>query len=706
MSPQRRVNRAIGGSLYIAIAVLLAAAPALAQVPAAPSNVVAAPGNARVTLSWSAVSGATSYRVFRTTTGTFSSTPITTQSGTTYANTGLVNHTSYSYRVVARNSSGDGPPSATVTATPIPAPAAPSTLTAVGGDHRVALTWPVVTGATSYKIYRSLTSGTYSSTATATVTAPATTFTDTGLENGPRHYYTVIAANGSGNSARSPQASAYTEAPRLIVDAQTVAAFRLLRQATWGPRSGDVEHVKLIGHEAFIAEQFAAPASDYPDSLLAQTMEDVQQHVVHLALTGPDQLRQRVAWALHKIWVVSAVDADAAQGVVAYQRLFLQHAFGNYRDLMEAVTLNPAMGHYLTMLNNRSEAVTGAAANENYSRELMQLFTMGTVTLNPDGTPVLGAGGVPVPAYTQDDVTALARIFTGWTFGDGDPSTHPTALAPVNYHVAMEPVAAFHDQGAKTLLGQHFAAGASAADDLDHALDVLFNHPNVGPFVASQLIKQLVTSNPSATYVRDVAAVFDNNGAAVRGDLAAVVRAVLLHPEATASVSSGKLAEPLLFMTSLMRALDAVTPDLKLLVDRVAEMGQRVLYPPSVFSYFSPRFPVRGTAGADGVLLAGPEFQVLTSLTALQRANFAAQVVGALYGDRLLFDSTPFAALARDAAALTDRCNQLLLSGRMSPAERDEIIATVRSVPIASITERARTALYLTIVLAQSQVDR
>ena len=152
-----------------------------------------------------------------------------------------------------------------------------------------------------------------------------------------------------------------------------------------------------------------------------------------LALTGPDQLRQRVAWALHKIWVVSAVEADAAPGIVTYQRLFLHGAFGNYRDLMHAVTLNPAMGRYLTMLNNRSQAVTGAPANENYAREVMQLFTIGTSKLNPDGTPIIGAGGVPAPTYTQDDVKALARIFTGWTFGDGNPATSPTGLATANF---------------------------------------------------------------------------------------------------------------------------------------------------------------------------------------------------------------------------------------------------------------------------------
>ena len=188
----------------------------------------------------------------------------------------------------------------------------------------------------------------------------------------------------------------------------------------------------------------------------------------------------------------------------------------------------------------------------------------------------------------------------------------------------MEAVAAFHDAGAKTFLGQGFAAGQTARQDLDHALDVLFNHSSLGPFVAGQLIKQLVTSNPSPTYVRDVAAVFDNNGGGVRGDLGAVVRAILLHPEASATgPTSGKLAEPVLFVTSLLRGLNATITDLTLLSrSGRGRWGRRCSIPPSVFSYFSPGFPVRGTAGSDGVPLAGPEFQILTSLTSVERTNF------------------------------------------------------------------------------------
>ena len=376
--------------------------------------------------------------------------------------------------------------------------------------------------------------------------------------------------------------SATPEGPPLVIDAETTAAFRLLRQATWGPRPGDVEHLKEVGVNAFLDEQLAAPASSYPAILFNLPIEIAQEHFMSLALTEPDQLRQRVAWALHKIWVVSAVEVDSAPAIVTYYRLLMEGAFGNYRDLMRDMTLNPAMGRYLNMLNNRSQQVTGVPPNENYPRELMQLFTLGIPRLNPNGVPVLDANGAPVPAYSENDVKELARILTGWTFGGPRQArpivprpgeTRPTVPRPEvplsermtmtaempermptekpesmltntsesmqeNYRVPMAAVEANHDSGAKTFLGETFPAGQSASQDLEQAMDVLFNHPNIAPFISRQLIQQLVTSNPSPAYVQAIAAVFDNNGSGVRGDLAAIVRAILTHPEASATTAT------------------------------------------------------------------------------------------------------------------------------------------------------------------------
>jgi uncharacterized protein (DUF1800 family) len=413
-----------------------------------------------------------------------------------------------------------------------------------------------------------------------------------------------------------------------------------------------------------------------------------------------------VAWALHKIWVVSAIEVPRADAIVTYQRVLMNGAFGNYRDLMKAVTLNPAMGRYLNMLNNRSQTVTGVPPNENYPRELMQLFTVGIPRLNPDGSVMRDSAGQELKVYTEDDVKELARIFTGWTYGDGNPDTVPTRQASENWRVPMEAVARYHDTGAKIFLGEHFPAGQAAQQDLEQALDVLFHHPNVGPFVSRQLIQQLVTSNPSGRYVSDVAAVFNDNGAGVRGDLAAVVRAVLTHDEARLSTEfTGKLSEPVLFVVSQLRALDAQVTDHPFMSDKAEEMGQKVFYPPSVFSYFSPGYRVRGTAGPTGAPLGGPEFQILTSVTALVRANFVGSLLGGWFGDDVTFDYTPFTSLAADPPALVDHCARLFMGTRISDEMRAEIIAAVRVTPATNARERARTAIYLTLVAAQSQVD-
>jgi uncharacterized protein (DUF1800 family)/fibronectin type 3 domain-containing protein len=698
--------RAVAPAGTSALSAKVSATPLPPPPAASPANLSAIAGNARITLTWSPVADALSYRVFRTTTGTFGATPVATVTSTTFKNTGLINGTAYTYRVAGRNDGGDGPFSDPVTATPIAAPAAPTGVTAAAGDRRVTVAWAPVPEATAYSVYRSTRSGRVSSTPIASALTDGT-FVDGTVENGPAYFYTIVASNAGGNSPRSAEASATPEGAPLAIDPDTTAAFRLLRQATWGPKPGDVDRVKAMGLDGFLSEQLALPASSYPDSLFAQPIEMAQEHFMRLALTGPDQLRQRVAWALHKIWVVSAVEVDSAPGIVTYHRILLNGAFGNYRDLMRALTLNPAMGRYLNMLNNRSQLVTGVPPNENYAREVMQLFTLGTAQLDPAGTPVL-AGGAPVPTYTQDDVKALARILTGWTFGDGNPGTVPRRLANENYKVPMEAVVAYHDAQAKIFLGQSFMAGQSAVQDLDQALDVLFNHPNLGPFVSRQLIQQLVMSNPSPEYVGAVAAVFNDNGGGVRGDLASVVRAILTRPEAAATVApnAGKLSEPVLFVTSIARALNANVTDHPFMSDKAEEMGQKVFYPPSVFSYFSPGYRVRGTNAPGAAPLNGPEFQILTSVTALSRVNFAGELLGGFFGGDATVDYSPFTSRARDAAALVDYCNLLFMGGQMSAGERAEIITAVRRTAFTDTAERAKTAIYLILVMAQTQVDR
>ena len=674
------------------------AGPLSNQISATPLQVLSVaptltgtPGNTQVSLSWTAVAGASGYRVFRGATAIVNS-----QAGLAYVNTGLTNGTAYAFTVAALNAAGEGPKSNELTLTPLAPPVAPTALTAVGGNTQITLNWAAVPGATSYNVYRGTAANGQGNTALMT-NVPANTFVNTGVTNGTTFFYKVTAVNAVGESPRSAEASAAGLTPPPTIDPTMVSFSRLLRQATWGPKPGDVDRAMAQGRTAFLDQQFNTPASDYPDVLYDSVPEVTQEHFMRVALTGQDQLRQRIAWALHKIWVISGNDITRSDAIVTYQRILLNRAFGNYRDIMREITLNPAMGRYLNMLNNRSQAITGVAPNENYAREIEQLFTMGLTPLNPDGTPQTGAA----PPYSEADVAALSRIFTGWTFGDGNPATIPTNLAGENWRVPMEAVERFHDTTAKTFLGANFIPGRTAAQDLDQALDVIFNHPNLPPFVSKQLIAQLVTSNPSPAYVSAVSAVFVNNGSSVRGDLRAVIRAILTHPEANLGANpQGKFMEPVLFVLSQTRALNANVADHPFMTDLVEEMGQKVFYPPSVFSYFSPGYRIRGTT------LGGPEYQILTSVTALQRINFAGRLISNGFGADVGIDYSAFTSKAGDPAALVDYCNLLFMGGQMSTEQRNEIVSAVQVTPATNATERVRTAIYLTVGSAQYQVDR
>ncbi|NOT43915.1 MAG: DUF1800 family protein [Acidobacteria bacterium] len=681
-----------------------AAARPLPTPPAtAPAGLTAAIRGGRLVLTWARVDDARGYAVYRSATGAFDDTPVATVGSPVFRQDPPAAGTALWFQVAAVNAGGSGPVSATIRVSSGAPPVAPSDVQAVGGDGQVTVSWAPVAGADAYHVYRGTAPGDTGAVPVASGVA-ASPFVDATVVNGQTYYYQVSALGADGEGARSAEVHATPQAPPTGTDPDTVAAFRFLRQATWGPKPGDVERVKAIGFDAFLAEQFAAPVSTYPDALFDQVVEASEERFMQLALSGPDQLRQRLAWALYKVWVVSAVEVDYAPAIVTYYRLFMEGAFGNYRDLMRQVTLNPAMGEYLSMLNNKGQHVTGVPANENYPRELLQLFTLGLSALGPDGTPQPGPTGQPLPAYTEEDVKALARILSGWTFGDGDPSTTPRRSALENFRVPMEPVAAYHDPGEKVFLGETFPAGQTAVEDLEQALDVIFLHPNVGPFVSRQLIQQLVTSNPSPGYVRDVAAVFADNGTGTRGDLAAVVAAILTHPEAgVTSATSGKLSEPVLFVVSQLRALNATVTDHPFMSDKVSEMGQRVFYPPSVFSYFPPGYRVAGTGVPP---LMGPEFQGLTQVTAMVRANFVASLLGGSFAGSATVDFTPFRDLALEPERLVDYVSLLFTGGRLSDAERAEIVAAVLASPDTRRTERSRTAIFLTLVPGQFQVDR
>ena len=526
---------------------------------------------------------------------------------------------------------------------------------------------------------------------------------DTPLQNGK-------GKNGNGGSPRKPA----------VAD-----VVRFLEQSTWGPTPELIDHVRTVGFESFLSEQFAAPVSSYPTLALYPTTRDtvacpngstcqrdnyttypLQTRFFTNALYGEDQLRQRVAFALHQIIVVSGADITQPSWMTPYLQLLDRHAFGNYRQLLYDITVNPAMGNYLDLTGN-----TKTRPNENYGREVLQLFSLGTVKLNIDGTPQLDASGQPIPSYGQEDINSFARVFTGWV------RAAPPATGVPNYLDPMVVNAANHDLLPKTLLnGVTLPANQTTVKDTNDALDNIFNHANVGPFISKQLIQHLVTSNPSAGYVERVARVFNGESSGTRGDLQAVVRAILLDPEARGSErlepAYGHLRHPALFITNILRAFnahsaDGASPSDGYLNPQSVAMGMDVFRPPSVFSYFSP---ATGVPGGNGV--RGPEFGLLSTSTALARANFVNTIVFAKINisanapSGTSIDLTPWLTLTSDPTALVNELNSLFLHGTMSGAMRTSIVNAVSAVDPANALKRARTAIYLVLTSAQYQVER
>ena len=497
---------------------------------------------------------------------------------------------------------------------------------------------------------------------------------------------------------------------------------RFLDQGSFGPSNALISHVQSIGMSAWIDEQIAAPMSSYPVLPLQTTtvpascnancqrdnysMYPLQRQFFTNALYASDQLRQRVAWALHKIFVVSGRDVTLPSWMSPYLRTFDRNAFGSYRQLLSEITLNPAMGDYLNMAGS-----SRSGPNENYAREVLQLFTVGLVLLDAQGQPLLDGQSQPIPTYDQTVVTGFAKVFTGWNLAP------PVAADTPDYITPMVLTASRHDTTAKTLLGGvTLLANHTGTQDLNDALDNIFNHPNVGPFVGKLLIQSLVTSNPSPAYVGRVAAVFANDGTGTRGNLGAVVRAILLDPEARGDAVSdagfGHLCEPVLLITGLLRALDARSaaggaPSDGYLAPNAASLGQDVFRPGSVFSYYSPSFVVPGTG-----TVAGPEFALLTATTSVNRANFVNTMVFAtipVSGNAPAGTSLDFSrlqALAGNPSGLVDELNRLLMHGSMSAGMKNSIVTAVQAVPASNTLQRARQAVYLVATSSQYQVER
>jgi uncharacterized protein (DUF1800 family) len=422
-----------------------------------------------------------------------------------------------------------------------------------------------------------------------------------------------------------------------IPSASLTQVARLLDQMTFGPTLSDIQHVQQIGPAAYLNEQFGTattrmpaianpPVATCPDA----TYRCAQSSFWKNALTANDQLRQRTAFALSEIFVVST-DMVNARTIPSYQNLLADDAFGNFRRLMNDVATSPAMGAYLNMLNSGAPPA-GQIANENFAREFMQLFTTGLYLLNADGSPQLDAQGRSQPVYTQAQVQAYARALTGWTYASatgGVPTSFPNGVP--NFDQPMQPIEVSHDMSVKSLLsGVTLPAGQTAEQDLSGVVDSIFNHPNVGPFVGRQLIQHLVTSNPSAAYVSRVAAVFANDGSGVRGDLKAVVTAILNDPEARAAdtdpaADGGHLREPILYFTGILRALQFTNTDPQGRYDiassYTAPLGETPYAATSVFNFFPPSYVIPGTA------LNAPEFAQEDTAAATLRMTLADSIV-------------------------------------------------------------------------------
>ncbi|MGA9422657.1 MAG: DUF1800 family protein [Rhodanobacteraceae bacterium] len=522
-------------------------------------------------------------------------------------------------------------------------------------------------------------------------------------------------------------------------------ASRFLAQATFGPTGEDIAHLRLVGYDGWLNEQFAAPVSteaSYIDWVEAggqdYISDDARLEICNINSAGTpdpsrggalpvDQLRQRVAFALSEIFVVSNSNGTLAYqpwALASFYDLLVTDAFANYRSLLEDVTKHPAMGIYLSMIQNRkADPEHNIHPDENYAREVNQLFSIGLVQLNPDGTPQL-AGGQPIPTYDQATVRGFAAVFTGWDWNNVDceetgsccnADTYfycgPGSSDDLAWRYPMQPIEEYHDNTSdKQLLDYPGVAlpdgllghGGDAQDELSAALDNIFNHPNVGPFIATRLIQRLVTSNPTPAYVQRVAQTFNDDGSAqhVRGNLRAVVRAILLDPEARYGQwqhpdTFGKLREPMLKTVQMWRALAGRSAN-----GRIGNLstypsienlyGEAPLRSPTVFNFFKPDYAQPGEVMDSGLL--SPEFQILSDTIVVATPNNLFYQIFCYYvgsdrcydsddDDTLQMDYGADAALAADdPAALVDEYSTLLMAGQMSPFMRDVLITRLNAL--------------------------
>jgi uncharacterized protein (DUF1800 family) len=524
-------------------------------------------------------------------------------------------------------------------------------------------------------------------------------------------------------------------------------AARFLMQAQLSATDDDIAALRSQGFEPWLSSKMSEAMSQSGfDWLASRGYNEVNESryfasnaifdymVWQQLMVAPDGVRKRAALALSEIFVVSlnALDFNwRSQGLAHYWDQLNSNAFGSFRQLLEDVTLNAAMGVFLnTKGNQKEDASTGRQPDENYAREVMQLFTIGLAELNLDGSPKLDAQSTPIPSYTESDVSNLARVFTGYdwdrtgnvktvdpggngtrTLGDSKFTQLPMTLDFTTFDPVIR--ASNHSMLEAKFLGVTIAANTDGRIALKTALDTLANHPNVGPFIGKQLIQRLVTSNPSPAYVRRVATIFNNNGSGVRGDLKAVFKAILTDDEARSDVglnstTFGKVREPIVRLAQWARSFGASSASGNWLLPDTSNpgtsLGQSPLRAPSVFNFFRPGYVPANTALAANNLV-GPEFQTVSEVTTAGYVNFLGTVAGnTLARGDIKAAYTKELALVTDTAALIDRLNLILASGQLTEANRATIKTALDSVAVTATSTDAvkmqRIAMAVTLVMA------
>ncbi len=503
------------------------------------------------------------------------------------------------------------------------------------------------------------------------------------------------------------------------VTAPQAASF--LAKAGFGATTSELASVQANGYKAWIDAQVAMPretahwdwlvAKGYNVAANAVNQNGFDNTAWRQLIVSADVLRQRVALALSEIIVIGL---DGLTGgwrqfqAASYFDVMADNAFGNYRILLDKISTLPAMGYYLTFLNNiKANATTGTQPDENYARELMQLFSIGLQKLNLDGTLQLDSNGKPIETYTQDDISGLARVMTGWIL-DGADSTTPDRLRK-----PMIQNAARHEVGAKTFLGTTIPAGTDGVQSMKLALDAIFAHPNVAPFISKQLIQRLVVSNPTPAYVQRVATVFNNNGSGVKGDLKAVITAILTDSEALTPPASsvGKLREPILRFVSWARVFGATSPTDLWNIGNTSDPGTRLGQSPgrsgSVFNFFRPGYVPPGTAIAAQGLVA-PELQITNESSVASYLNYMQGTIQSGRGE-VKADYTSWTALATDAQKLLDQINLQLAGGAVSAPTITKLktaIETITSTTAAGQLQRVEAAILLVMAAPEYLVQK